>query len=100
MVTATGETIYPEEMEPCYVSPLFAEHCVASVRGPHGNDVPTLFVVPVQPDQTAEIEATFERLRAAAPPRLRVSRLVRLTGPLPRTASGKVQRRQLAAQPL
>ena len=49
MVTAAGETLYPEEIEPYYASPLFAEHCVVPVAGADGNDVPTLVVVPARP---------------------------------------------------
>ena len=49
IVSANGETVYPDEIEPCYCSPLFADHCVVPVRGPDGNDVPTLVVVPANP---------------------------------------------------
>jgi long-chain acyl-CoA synthetase len=99
MVTAAGETIYPEEVEPYYASPLFAEWCVAAVPGPHGNDVPTLFVVPAAPTLAEqELTQAFEDLRAKAPPRLRLHGMVRARGPLPRTATGKVRRRFLAEQ--
>jgi long-chain acyl-CoA synthetase len=99
LVTAAGETLYPEEVEPYYDSPLFAERCVAGLPGPHGNDVPALFVVPASPQiDESELRRTFEQLRAAAPARLRVSRLVCLSGPLPRTALGKVRRRSLGQE--
>jgi long-chain acyl-CoA synthetase len=95
MVTAGGETLQPEALEPHYRSPLFAEACVAGVRGIDGNDVPTLFVVPAHPGE--DLEGVFAALRAAAPPDARVARLVALSGPLPRTPTGKVRRRELAS---
>jgi len=99
LVTAAGETLYPEELEPYYASPLFADLCVAGVPGPQGNDVPTLFVVPVTPDVgEPELRRAFDDLQAAAPPRFRVARMVRVAGPLPRTALGKVRRRFLVQQ--
>jgi long-chain acyl-CoA synthetase len=96
MVSATGDTVYPEEMEPCYASPHFAEHCVAPARGADGNDVPTLCVVAADPSAADDaLVAEANRLRAAAPSRLRVAAVRRLAGPLPRTATGKVRRRAL-----
>jgi long-chain acyl-CoA synthetase len=99
LVTAAGETLYPEEVEPYYDSPLFAERCVAALPGPQGNDVPALFVVPASADVAEQdLRRAFEELRAAAPARLRVTELVRLDRPLPRTALGKIRRRSLAEQ--
>jgi long-chain acyl-CoA synthetase len=97
--TATGETLYPEEVEPYYASPRFAEWCVAGLPGPQGNDVPTLFVVPASPsNDEGDLRREFEELRAAAPARLRVPNLVCLPGPLPRTALGKIRRRSLSLE--
>lgn len=96
MVTAAGETIHPEEVEPHYRSDLFSEYCVAAVPGPDGNDQPTLFVVSPAPEE--EIAAEFARLRTATPPRLRVVRWIRVEKALPRTPSGKVQRRALGEE--
>jgi long-chain acyl-CoA synthetase len=96
MVAATGETIYPDEIEPCYASPQFAEWCVVPARAADGNDVPTLVVVakdPGAPDDAILAEAA--RLRAAAESRLRVAAVRRIAGPLPRTATAKVRRRAL-----
>ena len=97
MVTASGETIYPDEIEPYYQSPLFAELAVVPVTGADGNDEPTLVVVPAG---TAIDEGTIRRavdaLRAAAPARLRVSGFICWRLPLPRTAVGKIRRRALA----
>jgi long-chain acyl-CoA synthetase len=97
MVTASGDTIYPDEIEPCYASPHFAELAVVPAPGLDGNDRPTLVVVPAgqHVDSTA-IKRAVASLRAAAPPRLRVSGVVCRTEPLPRTAIGKVRRRALA----
>jgi long-chain acyl-CoA synthetase len=97
MVTAAGETIYPEEIEPYYEHPLFAEGCVAALPDANGNDVPTLFVVPSDRNPSAgRLEDAFATLRAAAPARYRVGKLVQLSQPLPRTAAGKIRRRVIA----
>jgi long-chain acyl-CoA synthetase len=97
MVTSAGETIYPEEIEPLYQDPLFGELCVTAIPGAHGNDVPTLFVLPANADvPEAELRRVFSDLRAGASPRLRIERMVLLEHPLPRTATGKVRRRVLA----
>jgi long-chain acyl-CoA synthetase len=98
LVTAAGDTIYPEEVEPYYASPLFAEWCVAALPGPQGNDLPTLFVVPAAGLAEHGLRHAFEDLRAAAPPRFRLHGMERVAGPLPRTATGKVRRRVLAQQ--
>ena len=95
MVTAAGETVYPDEVEPYYEGLPVEEFCVAPMPGPDGNDAPALIVVPV-PDHAHEIEPAYRELRAAAPSRCRVERLIPVRGPLPRTASGKVRRRLLA----
>ncbi len=99
MVTASGETIYPDEVESHYAHPLFDELCVAPVSAPDGNDIPVLFVVPKAQDFLDDrIRDAFDHLRAAAPARLRVSRMVRLEHPLPRTMSGKIRRRLVAQE--
>lgn len=99
IVTSAGTTVYPEEVEPYYRNPLFAELCVVPLRGAHGNDVPVLLVVPNSAHATdEEIDETVHRLRTAAPSHCRVERVERLPQPLPRTATGKVRRRVLADQ--
>jgi len=96
MVTSAGETIYPDEIEPAYGSPLFAEVAVVPLPDDRGNDVPTLIVVPAPASGPAEtIRAEVGRLRAAAPARLRVNGFV-LRSELPRSAAGKIRRRALA----
>jgi long-chain acyl-CoA synthetase len=98
MVTANGECLWPEEMEPCYEDPSFAEHCVIPMQDPDGNDLPTLVIVlkSVTTLDDREIEEIFRRLRAAAPTRSRVDRYICIPGPLPRTPTGKIRRRALA----
>jgi long-chain acyl-CoA synthetase len=97
MVTSSGQTVHPEEIEPFYASTLFREYCVAPLRDAAGNDSPTLFLVPLSPEVSAsEIDDTFKTLRAAAPPRARVETWVALEDPLPRTPLGKIRRRYLA----
>ena len=96
MVTAAGDTLHPEEIEPYYSSRFFAEHCVVPMRGPDGNDLPALVIVPQRPEASDdEIEREFSELRAAAPPRYRVATMVRRNAPLPRTLLGKLKRREL-----
>lgn len=96
MVGATGETVFPDEMEPFYVSALFAERCVVPRPGDDGNDLATLVVWPADPAAADEaIEREVARLRAAAPGRMRVSGWVRGGDPPPRTATGKIRRRML-----
>jgi long-chain acyl-CoA synthetase len=97
MVTSAGETIYPDEIEPYFASPFFAELAVVPAPGEHGNDRPTLVVVPADPGaDVATLKQAAARLNAAAPVRLRVSNVIVRTEPLPRTAVGKIRRRALA----
>ena len=97
MVTEAGDTIYPEDIEPYYGCALFREHCVLPFGGNNGNDYPVLCVVPESGNaDSEELEASFKRLRSQAPGKFRLSKMVRLNHPLPRTAVGKIQRRQLA----
>lgn len=97
IVTSAGESVYPDEIEPYYRSPLFAELAVVPAPGGDGNERPTLVVVPAGPvvDEAA-IARAVASLKAAAPARLRVSGVVLRFDPLPRTAAGKIQRRALA----
>jgi long-chain acyl-CoA synthetase len=104
MVTSAGETIYPDEIEQAYCSPLFAEIAVVPLPDERGNDVPTLVVVPapastssthLAPIAAGAIRAEVGRLRAAAPTRLHVHGFV-VKSALPRSAAGKIRRRALA----
>ncbi len=98
MVTADGETVYPEDMEPYYWDVRFSEYCVAPLAGPDGNDVPVLVVVSSDPAATEDdLQDVFKALRNEAPVRYRVSRCIRVDESLPRTRLGKIRRRALAA---
>jgi long-subunit acyl-CoA synthetase (AMP-forming) len=99
MVTAAGETIYPDEIEPYYASPLFAEFSIVPLPGPDGNDQPTLVVVPAD-DRVSDgdLHRTMASLRAAAPARLRIVGFIRRREPLPRSATGKIRRKVLASE--
>jgi acyl-CoA synthetase (AMP-forming)/AMP-acid ligase II len=97
MVSSSGETIYPDEVEPYFASPLFAELAVVPAAGEDGNDWPALVVVPADPaTSTLVLRRAAASLNAAAPARLRVSGVIVRTEPLPRTAAGKIKRRELA----
>jgi long-chain acyl-CoA synthetase len=99
MVTAAGETIYPDEIEPYFSSPLFAEWAVVPAAGEAGNDRPILVVVPADPlASTHAIERAAAVLNAAAPARLRISGVIVRRAPLPRTTVGKIRRRAIAAE--
>lgn len=97
IVTSSGVTVCPEEIEIHYRDPAFAELCVVPAPGPHGNDIPELIVVPAAEASVDDIESAFRRLRAAAPSHCRVERIQTLDHPLPRTSTGKIRRRELAA---
>jgi long-chain acyl-CoA synthetase len=97
MVTSAGETIYPDEVEPFFSSPVFAELAVVPAPGDDGNDWPTLVVVPADPQADAlSVRRAAAALNAAAPSRLRVSGVIVRAEPLPRTAVGKIRRRAIA----
>ena len=98
IVTASGVTVCPEEFEVHYQDPLFAELCVIPAPGPHGNDIPELIVVPASEASAHDIESTFRRLRADAPSHCRIERIQTVDQPLPRTPTGKIRRRELAAR--
>jgi acyl-coenzyme A synthetase/AMP-(fatty) acid ligase len=90
MVTADGGRSTPDEIEPWYRAPDFAEVAVVPGTARDGNDRPVLVLVPAGPSIDREaIRRTVASLRAAAPPRLRVAGSVCRAEPLPRTAAGR-----------
>ncbi|MHC4940636.1 MAG: AMP-binding protein [Planctomycetota bacterium] len=95
IVPRSGETLWPEEIEEHYTSPLFRDVCVAPRRGPQGNDEPVLFVVPAVADRDALVRE-FRRLRSEASTRARLKEMEIMNRPLPRTADGRIRRRALA----
>ncbi len=96
LVNSAGRTLYPDDIEPYFASSLFAEHCVSGLQDADGNDIPLLFAVPHPNVASDDLAREFEALQDAAPASYRVSRLVVLDAPLPRTPSGKVRRRAVA----
>ncbi len=99
MVTANGETVYPDEVEPYFRDKMFSEISVVPLMGENNNDRPTLIVRPAKPEYTEEeIQRAYQALRAQAPARCKVAGLIITHRPLPRTALGKVKRRILAEQ--
>ena len=99
MVTANGETVYPDEVEPYFTDEMFAEVSVVPLKGENNNDRPTLVVRPANPEYAEEdIQRIYKTLRAKAPARCKVDGLIITNQPLPRTALGKVKRRMLAEQ--
>ena len=94
MVTANGETIFPEEIEPYYCHPDFKEYCVAPFSGGYGNDKPMLVIYPTE--GAGELKQIVYQLASKAPGRVRIHDYVVVDHPLPRTELGKVQRRKLA----
>jgi long-chain acyl-CoA synthetase len=97
MVTESGETIYPDEVEPYYHHPLFVELCVVPLSDSIGNDRPTLVVVASSSKITKEeITQTFRELRNKAPEKCRVTNIKVLTMSLPRTEIGKIKRKEIA----
>lgn len=97
IVTATGLTLFPEEIEPWYQAPQFREACIVPASDGAVNETAVLVVVPassrLRDDELLEL---VHCLRAAAPERYRVSSMRLHSGPLPRNGSGKICRRALA----
>jgi long-subunit acyl-CoA synthetase (AMP-forming) len=93
VVPDTGETVWPEEIEEHYRSALLKDVAVGVRRGPHGNDVPVLRVVPAVADRAAVVRCV-NRLRKAAPARCRVKEMEIMNRPLPRNAAGEIVRRE------
>jgi len=93
MVNASGETIFPDEIEPYYQHEDFHEACVAPIAGMDGNDHPTLVIYPKH--DADSVQQIMKELASRAPARVRVHDYVVIDHPLPRTELGKIQRRAL-----
>ena len=94
MVTSAGETLFPEEIEPCYQHDDFHECCVVPLSGEDGNDRPALVIYPKE--ESTDVKQLVNKLAASAPARLRVRDYIVIDHPLPRTELGKIRRRALA----
>ena len=95
MVSANGETIFPDEMEAYYQHLDFIDSCVVPLSSNDGNDIPTL-VIYSHLDH-AEVKKIINEMAGNAPERLRTRNYILSGHPLPRTELGKIQRRKLAA---
>jgi fatty-acyl-CoA synthase len=97
LIISGGENIYPAEVEGVLAGhPEVAEVAVIGVPDPKWGEVPRALVVP-RPGTapTAEALLTYCQGRLA---RYKTPRTVRFVDALPRTAAGKVDRRELAAR--
>ena len=97
IVSANGDTVYPDEIEPCYCSPLFADHCVVPVRGPDKRRAHARRRPGESANQRRVADAgvcSTSGSRAGA--RLRAASMIRRREPFPCTALGKIKRRELA----
>jgi long-chain acyl-CoA synthetase len=106
IVTAGGKNIVPEELEPLYeMSPVIEEICLVSAirtgegEGVHAVVVPNLDHVKVEKilDVRQAVKNELTRIGLSLPAYKRISGLSIVTGPLPRTRLGKIQRYRVAA---
>jgi len=103
IVLASGKNVQPEEIETCLQACAgLAEAGVVALgdaRGPGGEAI-CLVAVPVAGDDQRDSDALRARIRAALAglaPYKRPRRIIVRAEPLPRTASGKLRRAELAA---
>jgi 2-furoate---CoA ligase len=102
MINFGGENIHPAEIEAELARcPVVSEVAVAGVPDPKWGQLVTAFVVPgvdvlLPPEQTAREVRAFVRQRASLPVLKRPKRVV-VVERLPRSAAGKLLRRQLIA---
>ena len=97
LIISGGENIYPAEIEAALLAhPEVAEAGVRGVSDPAWGQIPIAFVCPRAVATAATLTPTelldFLRPRLA---RYKLPRAVHLVGPLPRTAAGKLLRRDL-----
>jgi len=97
LIISGGENIYPAEIEAALLAhPEVAEAGVRGVSDPAWGQIPIAFVCPRAGATAATVTPTelldFLRPRLA---RYKLPRVVHLVGPLPRTAAGKLLRRDL-----
>ena len=97
LIVSGGENIYPAEVEAVLLShPKVAEAGVVGVLDPTWGQLVAAFVVPRPRAELAEEELESHCRSKLA--RFKVPRVVRLVGSLPRTASGKLRRGELATK--
>ncbi len=97
MFISGGENVYPAEVERVLLQhPAVAEAAVTGVPDEKWGEVGYAFVV-VRPEHTATEADIFEHCRAHLA-RFKVPKYIRFTDALPKTDSGKMDRKQVAAQ--
>src|SRR6266542_440661 len=105
VVGPDGENVHPEELERLYAAPaLIQELCVVGLPDPDGTERVACLAVPnvqAAPGRTAtewreDIEAHVRRTAAGLPAHKRIRILQLHEGELPRTATRKVERREVA----
>lgn len=94
MVNEEGETLYPDEVEPFYRDAVFGEYCVVPFPGSMGNDIPLLVATPA--DSLDKVSERFRQCWKSAASRYKVKGLFLINTPFPRTALGKIKRREIA----
>lgn len=95
MVNEEGETLYPDEVEPFYKDAVFAEYCVVPFPGSMGNDIPLLVALPAT--SLDKVSERFRQCWKLAASRYKVKGLFLINAPFPRTALGKIKRREIAS---
>lgn len=95
LIVSGGENIRPEEVEEALLQhPAIAEACVVGLPDPEWGQIVAAAIVPACAVQPEALEA-FLRPRLAG---YKLPRRLRLVQSLPRTASGKIQRRRAAEE--
>lgn len=99
MIIASGYNVYPREVEEVlYQHPQVAEVAVIGVPDPYRGETVKAFIVPRSGEELDEEEITrFCRERLAA---YKVPRLIELRDSLPKSAVGKVLKRELRQEEL
>jgi len=99
MIIASGYNVYPREVEEVlYQHPQVAEAAVVGVPDPYRGETVKAFIVPHSGEELDEEEITsFCRKHLAA---YKVPRLIEFRDSLPKTAVGKVLKRELRAEEL
>jgi o-succinylbenzoate---CoA ligase len=97
LIISGGENVYPAEVEAVLLShPAVAEAGVVGTPDVQWGQVPVAFVV-TQADAAADVAALITHCRAHLAA-YKVPRRITFVSALPRTAAGKLQRKQLRAE--
>jgi len=97
LINSGGENVYPAEIEAALLAhPAVAEAGVCGIADPTWGQLPVAFVH-LRPPATAVTPAALLDFLHPRLARYKLPRAVHLVGPLPRTAAGKLLRRDLPA---